>query len=74
MPRWKKDRKWDAPCISNRNLSVAIQILITPSTELEIKNLLKEGVFPNLSEFGRYTIRKYLDEYYEIEEWKRRFK
>ena len=71
MPKSKKHRAWDSPSQYNGNLSENLHILVTPSTKLEIKKVLEKGVFPNISEFGRFAIRNYLDKYYEIEKWKR---
>ena len=71
MPKWKKSRSWDNPSQYNANLTVRINILVTPSVGLEIKRILEKGVFPNISEFGRFVIRSYLDRYYEIDKWKK---
>ena len=71
MPKSKKYRNWDSPSQYNGNLSERIQILVTPITLREIKELLEKAVFPNISEFCRFAIRNYLDRYYELEKIKK---
>lgn len=78
MPKRKHDKPWDwEPQIKAYNIKVLtekLEILITPSTKVEIKQLLAKGVFPNLSEFGRYAVRALLDKYYEIAMWRKKLK
>lgn len=71
MPKWKKDREWDNPSQALQKLSRRLQILITPGMEFEMRNLLKKGVFPNISEMGRHCIRIYIDRYVEHEKFKK---
>ena len=72
-PTTSRMEKWEMYNRS-KNLSELLQVLVTPSTKLEIQKLLDRGVFPNISEFGRFAIRTYLDKYYEIRRWEGKIK
>ena len=67
MPTKKQKRKHDmrflnGPGRHNGNLTERLNILVTPQMMKDVQLLLNTGSFPNVSEFGRYVIRKYLDE------------
>ena len=72
MPKSKKFRNWDSPSQYNGNLSEKIEILVTPKIYREIKVMLETGEFPNISEFGRFAIRNYLNQYYKNERLKKK--
>jgi len=74
MPKRKQFREWNQSSQYNKKLTENVQILLTPGTMLEIKRLLDIGVFPNISEFGRWAIRNSLDKYYEISIWRKKLK
>ena len=54
-------------------LTESIHLKVTKTMLLEIMKLCERGLFPSISEFGRFAIRSYLDRTYEYEliRWKR---
>ena len=55
-------RKLNGPGRHDGNLRERITILVTPYIYKRINDVVKKGVFPNKSEFGRYVINRYFEE------------
>jgi len=66
MPKREKilARAWNGYGSGHRpkRLSEIIQVSITPRIKLDIAEYIANGKFPNVSEFIRFLIVRYLDE------------